>query len=208
MRLSQIDDATRGDHHHLTNQDDCYYLFEYTSGQDFRFSKANSIISNLKKKPGTQNQPDYKYKLDEIRKASIALRKAINPEWLKSGTLVPVPGSKCVGHPNYYDRMEQICRGMQKGLDVRNLVVQTVSTDAAHEADNNPRPNVEDLIKLYQIDESLCNRTPADIGVFDDVITAGTHFRAMKTILNERFPGVRVSGFFIARRIFPGPFEQ
>lgn len=97
---------------------------------------------------------------------------------------------------------------MQKGLDVRNLVVQTVSTDAAHEADNNPRPNVEDLIKLYQIDESLCNRTPADIGVFDDVITAGTHFRAMKTILNERFPGVRVSGFFIARRISPGPFEQ
>ena len=103
--------------------------------------------------------------------------------------------------------MEQIYRGIQKGLDVRNLVTQTVSTTAAHEADDNPRPTVGDLIKLYQIDESLCNPAPTDIFLFDDVLTVGAHFRAMKIVLKKRFQDVRVSGFFIARRIFPYPFE-
>ena len=203
MRLSEIDDYNRVDHHHLTNKDDCYYLLEYTSGQSFSFSKANQIISNLKKKPSErQTKGGYKYKLEVIGQASNTLRNAIDPEWLKGATLVPVPGSKCIGHPDYDDRMEQICKGIQRGLDVRNLVTQIRSTSAAHEAGNNRRPTVKELIRLYQIDESLCDPVPTDIGIFDDVLTAGTHFQAMNTVLSQRFPGVRITGFFIARRVF------
>jgi len=40
------------------------------------------------------------------------------------------------------------------------------------------------------------------------VLTAGTHFVAMKTTLSRRFPGVSISGFFIARRVFPDPFAE
>ncbi|GGO62819.1 hypothetical protein SAMN05444398_1295 [Roseovarius pacificus] len=208
MRLSEIDDHNRGDHYYLTPQDECFYLLEYTSGRDFSFSQANQIISNLKKKPSERFiKGGYHYKAQVIRQASNTLREAIHPDWLQRSTLIPVPGSKCVGHLDYDDRMEQICRGIQDGLDVRNLVTQTVSTEAAHEAGINPRPTVEELIDLYQIDETLCDPAPTDIGVFDDVLTAGTHFKAMKTVLNRRFPGVRVSGFFIARRVFPTPLE-
>jgi hypothetical protein len=44
---------------------------------------------------------------------------------------------------------------------------------------------------------------PVRIGVVDDVLTLGAHFRAMKHVLQQRFPGVPVVGFFIARRVHP-----
>ena len=207
MRLSQIDDASRPDHYHLTVEDDCYYFLEYTSGRDFRFSKANSIISNLKKKPSNRERDDYKYKLQAMRQASNTFRGALNANWLQQATLVPVPGSKALGHPDYDDRMERICRGIQDGLDIRNLVIQRQSTTASHEAGAGARVTVDELLELYEIDETIAAPVPRDIAIFDDVLTAGTHFRAMKTVLTQRFPGVRVTGMFIARRIFP-PDEE
>lgn len=203
MRLSQIDDASRPDHYHLTAEDDCYYFLEYTSGRDFLFSQANSIISNLKKKPSNRGRDDYKYKLQVMQQASNTFRGALNADWLQQATLVPVPGSKALNHPDYDDRMDRICRGIQDGLDVRNLVVQRESTTASHEVGAGARVTVDELLDLYEIDETIAAPPPTDIAIFDDVLTAGTHFRAMKTVLTERFPGVRVIGMFIARRIFP-----
>lgn len=48
---------------------------------------------------------------------------------------------------------------------------------------------------------------PRAIGIFDDVLTAGTHFRAMDTILRARFPNVPITGIFLARRVLPSTFE-
>lgn len=203
MRLSRIDDASRPDHFHLTAEDECYYFLEYTSGRDYSFSKANNAISNLKKKPSNRHRPDYKYKLQVIQQASNTFRSALNAAWLTNATLVPVPGSKALNHPDYDDRMEQVCRGIQAGVDVRNLVVQQSSTTASHEAGGAARITVNELQSLYMIDESLALPAPAQIGIFDDVLTAGVHFRATKNILSARFPGVPIVGMFIARRVFP-----
>jgi len=101
-----------------------------------------------------------------------------------------------------------VCRQIRAtpALDVRELVVQRSSLRAAHESDQ--RPSVDDLLRVYQVDENLANPPPRWIGVFDDVVTAGTHFVAMKKVLSDRFPGVRISGFFIARRVFPDLFPD
>lgn len=203
MRLSRIDDASRSDHFHLTEEDECYYFLEYTSGRNYSFSQANSAISNLKKKPSNRNRSDYRYKLEVIQRASNTFRSALNPEWLGHATLVPIPGSKARTHPDYDDRMEQVCRGIQAGLDVRNLVVQQDSTVASHEAGDGARVTVDELMALYQIDENLTHPAPKSIAIFDDVLTAGVHFRAMKNTLAYRFPGTPIVGMFIARRIFP-----
>jgi hypothetical protein len=37
----------------------------------------------------------------------------------------------------------------------------------------------------------------------DDVLTAGTHYVAVKTMLQRHYPGVPIVGFFVARRVFP-----
>jgi predicted amidohydrolase YtcJ len=56
--------------------------------------------------------------------------------------------------------------------------------------------SVDDLLAVYRIDEKLVAPAPQNIGIVDDVLTNGTHFRAMKRILQNHFPGVPVVGFF------------
>lgn len=205
VRFRKIDDQNRGHHSYLTADDECLFLLEYTSGQDYSFSATNSLISNLKKKPSLAGTGQYRYKLEAIDACGVALGEAITPKWLAAGALVPVPPSKARGDPEHDDRIFRICRAIPGAVDVRELVVQTRSLPAAHESDQ--RPGIDDLLEVYRIDESKAAPAPSSIAVIDDVLTNGTHFRAMKTILQQRFPGVPIFGVFIARRVFPNPFE-
>jgi hypothetical protein len=206
IRLSEIDESNRGDHTRLTAQDKCYYIYEYTSGRDYRFSATNDRINNLKKKP-TASAAQLNYKRGAIRLCAQDLSTVLNAKWLDQAALVPTPCSKASDHPDYDTRMEQVARTIRPGLDVRNLVIQQGTTIAAHEAADGPRVSVDDLLALYAIDETLAAPTPKTIGILDDVLTAGTHFRAMSTILAHRFPGVPIAGLFIARRVFPSAAE-
>jgi predicted amidophosphoribosyltransferase len=206
-RFLKIDDHNRGDHHHLTADDECYFLYEYTSGQNYQFSATNSLISNLKKKPSLAATPQYKYKQQAIRICGIAFGEAINPPWLARATLVPVPPSKARSDPEYDDRILQICRSIPThgfAADIRELVIQTKSLPAAHEGQ---RPTVAELLDVYQIDEAQAKMPIQRIGIIDDVLTAGTHFCAMKSILQQRLPGTTLVGFFIARRVFSNAFD-
>lgn len=206
VRFRKIDDQNRGHHSYLTADDDCLFLLEYTSGQDYSFSATNSLISNLKKKPSLASTGPYRYKLEAIDACGVALGEAIAPKWLAAGTLVPVPPSKARGDPEYDDRILKICCAIPGAVDVRELVVQTRSLPAAHESDQ--RPSIDDLLTVYRIDESKVAPAPRSIAIIDDVLTNGTHFRAMTTTLQHRFPGVPISGLFIARRVFQNPFES
>jgi hypothetical protein len=204
VRLSLIDDSNRGDHFHLAVDDTCYYLFEYTSHRDYSFSTTNNLISNLKKKPSQAGQPGFQYKAHAIVTCGQSLRRALNPNWLESATLVPVPGSKVAGHPDHDDRVERICRLMRNPPpDVRSLVVQTHCTNASHEVGQDGRVTVKELLELYRIDDQRSQPVPRAIGIVDDVLTAGTHYRAMHTVLSRQFPGTPIVGIFMARRVFP-----
>ena len=203
MRLTAIDASNIGDHVRLSLQDQCYFLFEYTSHKGYSFSATNGLIWNLKKKPSEQHRPGYQYKAQAISRSAALLRQAINPDWLANTTLVPAPPSKAVGHADYDNRIERICRGIGPNLDVRCLVRQTTSMVASHEAATGARPVVQDLIDAYEIDEQLTAPAPVSIGIIDDVLTNGTHFRALQTVLSARFPDVPITGIFIARRVFP-----
>ena len=202
IRLSEIDLSNIGDHARLGPGDRCYFLFEYTSGKNYAFSRTNSLISNLKKKPSISSESELYYKQQATNQVAIALRQALNADGLSKVTLVPIPGSKMPGHPDFDPRMERVCRLIALGADVRSLVVQTASTEAAHEADHGERITVDKLVGVYAIDEHLCTPAPTAFWIIDDVLTAGTHFRAMQIVLSQRFPDVPIYGIFIARRVF------
>ncbi|WP_221133338.1 hypothetical protein [Rhizobium lentis] len=206
--LTQIDESTRGDHTRILDTDTCYHIFEYTSRKRYDFSSTNNLISNLKKKPSTSGTPAYKYKIRAINECAESLKQVLNPNWLKTGTMVPVPCSKVRGHPDYDDRMERICRAVSEEADVRNLIFQSDSTMASHEAGDGDRLTVEDLLAVYRVNEALAAPAPTSIAIVDDVLTVGTHYRAMHTILSQRFPQAQIYGIFIARRVFPDPFED
>ena len=133
------------------------------------------------------------------------MRAAINDKWLKFGTLVPVPPSKGLTDPLYDNRMERVCNLIWPGVaDVRNLVVQNRSMQASHERDQDQqRITKDELVDAYSIDENVAEPAPTNIAIVDDMLTAGTHYRAMHHVLSQRFPDAQILGMFIARRIFP-----
>ena len=70
-----------------------------------------------------------------------------------------------------------------------------------------------DVVRLKFFHVPVCLlANPADIELVLSKNSANflkaRDYRAMKSILNARFPGVDVAGFFIARRVFPNPFED
>lgn len=207
VRFRRIDDSNRHDHYHLSADDRCIFLYEYTSGEGYNFSDTNSLISNLKKKPSESWKNGYSYKAKAIGRCAADLAGALNPEWLKAATLIPAPSSKADGHPDFDDRLVRILDGLGlvHQIDARPIVKNTKSRDAAHES--SIRPTVEELTASYTIDTQLAAQAEVKrIGIFDDVLTAGTTFRAMSSILSDTFKGVPITGIFIARRAIQNPF--
>lgn len=200
LKLTRVDPLILPDHSYLDEGDTCYFLGEYTARAGYTFSGTNDLIQNLKKPMDRQNRPEWKYKTWAINRAGDILREAISDEWLESATIVPVPPSKAKDHADYDDRLLKVLQRMGNGLnlDVRELVIQKMSTAAAHESEQRPRPN--ELFDIYEIDDQQTEPRPDMLVIFDDLLTTGSHFKAMKSVLENEFPDIPIIGLFIARR--------
>lgn len=199
--LSSIDDESRPDHAHLRPQDDCYYLMEYTAARGFDHSPGNQFINNFKKSPLRRaNQFEWRWKLRAIADAATALLNVLPANWMENSTFVPVPPSKLPDHPEYDDRMAQVLKRLP-GVDVRELVKQIESMESTHTRGDD-RYSIQELVDNYEIEEDETDPEPEHIVIVDDMVTAGAHFKAMARVLSERFPGVRISGVFLTRRVF------
>jgi len=177
------------------------FLGEYSARKGFAFSETNQLILNFKKSLSTKGSSQWPYKQAALVKAADSLRAALNGAWLDAVTLIPLPPSKAKTDPLYDDRVARLARAIRPSpqVDVRELLIQDQSREAAH--DSLSRPTPDELAKLYRLDPGLLSPTPRQIGLLDDVLTTGCHFKAAKKILNARFPGVRVTGIFLARRV-------
>src|ERR1017187_2561401 len=89
-KLTRFDDETRNNHHFLNAEDDCYYFMEYTSRKPFKYSSANSFISNLKKHPKTRGTWQWKHKRLAIKTAAETLMRELPADWRSHWTFVPV----------------------------------------------------------------------------------------------------------------------
>ena len=199
-RLTKVDDLTRPDHAYLTVNDDCYFIGEYLARQGYSYSPTNDLILNFKKSVDRRHRPEWRYKLRAIQEVATAFRRALHPEALDRLTFVPIPPSKAIGDPLYDDRLTRMLHSIRPNpqLDIRDLIIQTKSTAAAHGSDVRPRP--EGIKAHYRIDEAVTAPTPRFIAIVDDILTTGAHFRAAKSVLSTRFPGVTIVGLFVARR--------
>ena len=72
------------------------------------------------------------------------------------------------------------------------------SVEPSHLAEE--RISIRELIDSMALDPALLEPPPVSIGIFDDVLTTGRHFRAVQTVLRSQFPDVPIAGIFIARR--------
>lgn len=128
MRLTEIDELLRLDHWCLDEDDQCFFLYEYTSRRGWSYSEGNSIVSNLKKKVSLRGTPQYYWKEQTITRCGKELAASIRPDILNTTTFVPVPPSCGRDDPEFDERMTLVARAMGPKVDVRELVVQTEST--------------------------------------------------------------------------------
>lgn len=198
-RLTQIDESTMGDHYYLDGDDSCYYMGEYTARRGYTFSGTNQLIFNFKKSVDRRGRPEWRHKINAINTVATSLHTVMGTS-AANATFVPVPPSKAKNDDLYDDRLLQVLSGykaLNGDVDFRELITQTASTDSAHD-DNRLSP--DDYSKLYTIDNSLTQGVRQDILILDDVITTGSHYKAMQNTLQNQFPGHRIHGVFIARR--------
>jgi hypothetical protein len=199
--LTKLDELYLTHHWRLDATDECYFGGEYTAGKGFAYSATNQLILNLKKKMERKGLPDWGYKGLAIAQAAENLRTSLHPQYLATATFVPIPPSKNPEDPDYDDRMTQVLRLLGDKVDVRELVIQLESMHDTHTAVSRHGPNA--LYYNYRIDDNRLEPKPKQIAIVDDVLTTGAHFKAMRRILSETYPGVGIAGFFIARRV-PG----
>ena len=203
-RFTKIDEFNHHFHHHLTGEDECYFLGEYTPGEGSEYSETNRTIIKFKRSMDRSGTPEWKYKQLKIKECADAFAIALNPFSLDTMTFVPVPPSKMKNHELYDDRLVRMLKivGARVGvLRISECVEQTKPLRSSRGSTYKPTPS--DIIKAYEFRNHRRTPRPTTIAIVDDVITTGAHFKAMKSILLEQYPGINVIGLFLARRIFP-----
>lgn len=209
LRLSKIDDLLRPEYGRLESHDRCYYVWEYTRKKGYDFSVGNDLILNFKKSMDRSGCSDWTYKEQAIARVAETFQELLPKEFLTTTTLVPIPPSRAKDDQGYDDRMVRVLRKLEPtgDVDVRELILQHESIEPAHRSRS--RPSQDDIYHNYRLDETLAEPRPHEIALFDDVLTTGAHFKASQRILEEHYPGVRVVGVFIARRVFEdGDFDM
>lgn len=202
--LQKLDELHLPHHCYLTSEDLVFFLREYTPRAGYAYSETNQLIHNFKKTMDRRGKPEWYYKERAIEKITTEIGTSVKVDWLRQVTLVPIPPSKAKTNQLYDDRMTRVLMGLgplrKIRCDVRELIVQRSDMPTVH-LHNDDRPKPSEIEATYEIDESLVAPPPKDIGLFDDVLTTGAHFRAAKNLLSERFPGIRIVGIFVARRV-------
>lgn len=196
----RIDDLTRPDHPRLEPDDVCLYFGDYTPRAGYQHSAANQLVFNFKKPTSRKHQLDWHHKTTAIRKAASLFSEAYGA-WLDELTFVPAPPSKPRGHAEHDDRIIQMLNLVSgpnhSRPQIREAIVQPAARSAAHEGE--VRPNVRELIEIYQLNEAECRDMRQTIAIVDDVLTNGTTFKAMQTILRAKLPNKTIIGLFLAR---------
>lgn len=219
-RLTVIGEREKPDHHHLPADSMCYFWGEYTphehtDGKRWDYSSTNKLMSNLKKKMDRAGQWDWHYKQEAIQDAANAFARSWKWTDLHEThrvALIPIPPSKARAHALYDPRMLQVVQNIAQRaglpLDIRDCLSFSGRYAASHETADRPTPDelYEDL--TFDATVGRPGQPPGVIFLFDDMLTAGSHFVAVKRRLADVFGDVPVVGNFVARRILPNPFAD
>jgi hypothetical protein len=195
--FTEIDQLTRADHWHLEEDDICWFLGEYTVRGTYKHGPTNALIWNFKKPMSKMGLPEWYYKGKAIADAATAVGHALRSVVTQGHTFVPIPPSAAKGSAEHDNRVMQMLCAIRPAVDARELVIQNGGRPPAHLS--NEKRNPEEHVARYMIDESLAAPPPTTIIICDDTIRTGCQFKAMKTVLKARFPGIRIQGMFLAR---------
>lgn len=202
LLLKQLDEASIGKYKFLNPNDEIYYLGEYTTGKGYSYSKWNDLISNYKKERkevATKQHKEKAIKLTAAMFRSTLYHTKGIAEREKNAIFVPVPPSIGRNEDDYDDRNFEMLQLFAPKDRIIKAITQKKSRKALHKMRD--LRDVNSLQENYEIAQEVRNLTFNEIWLFDDVLTAGTHFRAICNLLAPNFPKIRIVGFYITRSI-------
>ena len=216
LRFNVVGDLERPDHAHLPLDATCYFWGEYTphrhtQGRGWDYSPTNKLITNFKKKLDRRGEFDWRYKQQAINTIGMAFANMLDwPAIHGTGwALVPVPPSRERADPLYDDRMSQVLLTIRNranlALDIRDCLSFSGAFAASHESDDRPTPTQLYNELIFDPTVGQLDSPPSGIFLFDDMLTTGAHFLAVRQRLQEAFGNIPVVGCFVSRRRLPNP---
>ncbi|MFZ0318352.1 MAG: hypothetical protein WAL56_04425 [Candidatus Sulfotelmatobacter sp.] len=166
-----------GEHSYLNSSDECYFASLYDSPCQ---PATKPLIISLKQGNETA-----------ILAIAKELALALPHDWIQRFTFVPMPPSRGEKNP-----VKAIVENLPVA-DARVLLVQKEDTPSSHQ--DGWRPTPIQRSRFMCINEAETEPKPDTIVVVDDVLATGSHFRAAKMVVRERWPNMRVIGVFLAR---------
>ena len=165
-----------GEHSYLDMSDECYF----TDAYECRLREGvRSRILALKR----GHEP-------AIVEMAAELAPLLPSEWTATYTFVPMPSSS----GTFGGLVSMIKR--TPASDVRDLVLQDGKTPPSH---NGWRLTPKERQGILIVNELVVDPQPHGVVIVDDVLTTGSHFRAAKTTIRNRWKSIRVIGLFLAR---------
>lgn len=202
-----LEDENLSDCYYLDNDDICVYLGDYTAREGYDYSEVNQLISNLKKGVDRKDRDEYKYKESAIQQCTLMIETVLDDilqNTSKQIVVIPIPPSKSKSHDLYDDRILQIAVNASLNkprVQVIEFVEQIESTNAFHLSELS-RPTPSQMQENYRILNCIPQNAEVVL-IFDDVLTTGSHFKAIKNLLLEQYPDLKdkIYGLFIAKVI-------
>lgn len=211
LQIIKLDEIEISQHLDLDSSDNCYYWRKYTTKKDFSYGDTNQLIKNFRiPVTATHRLSHKKNAIEKIANefVEIVTKDSIYQDY----TFIPIPTSKGRNNPEYDDRLLKVLNRISElkkiKMDIRELIIQPTATQQAHTRPSKNRLSIKELCEIFIIQNNLLNPPPKKIIIFDDVLTKGSHFKAMQKTLRINYPTVPILGLFIARSTYPNPSDE
>ena len=195
----RLDESYLSFHPHIKIDDKCAYAREYKTQKGFKASKTNSFIFNLKKSPKKKETLEWHHRILAVKTFAKELSQLFKPS--TTATITAVPSSKPKTHPEYDNRFEDVFTELLKVRPLLNIEWPIEIENTMQSSHLGGSRNPQDIKKNY-IWKGLKSSTKK-IGILDDVLTTGAHFRAMSDFLRENGYKGEIVGIFWSRAVFP-----
>lgn len=165
---------------------------EFIAHGGYSAGDGNQCISNFKKKPETRNTFQWPHRMRAVDQFAKELSSIVPP----GSTLATIPTSKIRGQPDYCDRFEELAvRLVNRRSDLIMVTpITRIQTAGSLHSGQRTRCVEDEVARLEWV--GFPGPAPARLYLVDDVITAGTMFKACKRFLAHYSPTTTAVGIF------------
>ena len=171
--------------------DECYFLMVYTPRAGYDTSEANSRIYNFKAREKNANNLEHlrhieRRRLDFANDLEPAIESLAKSNPAGTASLIFIPTSKRPDHPDYNNGFEIVCEHLKK-IFGQKIVIETPVEIIESRESSSTAGGRRDRRYIEELKSNLkwlgLEYEPDTLIIFDDVITTGAHFRALKELI-------------------------